>query len=120
MKIGDLSRRTGVSVRMLRYYEAQGLLQPGRTDSGYRDYGADALATVRQIKGLGAAGMTLATIRQFLPCTLAQRGAFEPCDELKAALRQQIDLVDQRMAQLADSRDILSGLLAQMERQTPA
>ena len=32
MKIGELSRRTGVSVRMLRYYEGEGLLAPQRTD----------------------------------------------------------------------------------------
>ena len=68
MKIGELSRRTGVSVRMLRYYEAEGLLAPQRTDSGYRDYGPAEEETVRRIKMLGAAGMTLETIQQLLPC----------------------------------------------------
>ena len=63
MKIGELSRRTGVSVRMLRYYEAEGLLAPPRTDSGYRDYGPAEEETVRRIKMLGAAGMTLETIQ---------------------------------------------------------
>ena len=38
MQIGELSARTGASVRMLRYYEEQGLLEPRRTGSGYRDY----------------------------------------------------------------------------------
>lgn len=38
MLIGELSRRTGVSARSLRYYEAQGLLSAGRGANGYRDY----------------------------------------------------------------------------------
>ena len=63
MKIGELSRRTGVSVRMLRYYEGEGLLAPQRTESGYRDYGPAEEQTVRRIKLLGAAGMTLETIQ---------------------------------------------------------
>ena len=62
MKIGELSRRTGVSVRMLRYYEGEGLLAPQRTASGYRDYGPAEEKTVRRIKMLGAGGMTLETI----------------------------------------------------------
>jgi len=43
MRIGELSARTGVSVRMLRHYEKEGLLHPSRLASGYRAYtSADA------------------------------------------------------------------------------
>ncbi|WP_433252810.1 MerR family DNA-binding transcriptional regulator [Actinomadura nitritigenes] len=35
MKIGDLSRETGVAVRLLRYYESQGLLTSERTEGGH-------------------------------------------------------------------------------------
>lgn len=38
MRIGELARRTGVSVRALRYYEEQGLLVPARAANGYREY----------------------------------------------------------------------------------
>ena len=48
---------------MLRYYEGEGLLAPLRTGSGYRDYGPAEEETVRRIKLLGAAGMTLETIQ---------------------------------------------------------
>lgn len=111
MKIGDLSRRTGVSVRMLRYYEAEGLLAPNRTDAGYRDHGPSDEETVDQIRTLGAAGMTLAVIRDFLPCALAARGEFEPCDELRDRVKQQIGEVDERMAKLSRSRTTLSTIL---------
>ena len=73
MKIGELSRRTGVSVRMLRYYEGEGLLAPLRTNSGYRDYGLAEEETVRRIKMLGGAGMTLETIKRLLPCASTSR-----------------------------------------------
>src|SRR3712207_678970 len=104
MKIGELSRRTGVSVRMLRYYEAEGLLAPGRTQAGYREYSPSDVDTVGRIRLLGNAGMTLAAIRDFLPCSLDRRHAFEPCDELKSRLRTQIDSIDEQSQRLSESR----------------
>ena len=62
MKIGELSKRTGVSIRMLRYYEAESLLKPERTESGYRDYDMAEVRTVERIKLLGAGGMTMVVV----------------------------------------------------------
>jgi DNA-binding transcriptional MerR regulator len=45
MLIGELSRRTGVGAHLLRYYEAQGLLEPGRGANGYREYTNDVILT---------------------------------------------------------------------------
>ncbi|GLH78564.1 MerR family transcriptional regulator [Bradyrhizobium sp. SSBR45G] len=112
MKIGELSRRTGVSVRMLRYYEGQGLLAPRRTGSGYRDYGPAEEETVRRIRLLGAAGMTLETIQQLLPCVKSDQPAFTPCDDLRRILAQQVGLIDQRIETLSQSRTILAGFLS--------
>jgi DNA-binding transcriptional MerR regulator len=52
MKIGELSRETYVSVRLLRYYEAQGLLTSRRSEGGHRHYGSDAPVTVARIRTL--------------------------------------------------------------------
>ncbi|MFM2482356.1 MerR family DNA-binding transcriptional regulator [Celerinatantimonas sp. YJH-8] len=41
MKISELSRKTNVSIRMIRYYEKKELLQPTRTSSGYRCFNKD-------------------------------------------------------------------------------
>jgi hypothetical protein len=60
MRIGELSRRTGVPTRMLRYYEEQDLLHPERAANGYRRYSAAAVHRVQQIRGLLDAGLTMA------------------------------------------------------------
>ena len=112
MKIGELSRRTGVSVRMLRYYEGEGLLAPQRTLSGYRDYGPADEEAVCRIKVLGSAGMTLETIKQLLPCVRNTRPDFRPCDNLRRVLAQQVGLIDQRIEALSQSRTILAGFIS--------
>jgi len=112
MRIGELSRRTGVSVRMLRYYEGEGLLAPPRTEAGYRDYGPAEQETVLRIRMLGAAGMTLETIQQLLPCVTNNNPDFRPCNELRKILAQQVGLIDERIEMLSQSRTILAGFLS--------
>ena len=68
MRIGDLAARTEVPVRLLRYYGDQGLLSPGRSANGYRDYEPDDVPRVLQIRGLIDAGVPTAIIREILPC----------------------------------------------------
>lgn len=120
MRIGELSKRTGVSIRMLRYYEAEGLLSPHRTEAGYRDYGPVDEETVLQIRTLGTAGMTLSMIRDFLPCALEARGEYEPCDELLTRLQQQIADVDTRIEKLTQSRATLSNIFAKLSSARPS
>ncbi|MGO4714729.1 MerR family transcriptional regulator [Bradyrhizobium sp. 2TAF24] len=111
MKIGELSRRTGVSVRMLRYYETEGLLAPARTGAGYRDYDAAAEVTVRRIRLLGEAGLKLDAIRQLLPCLLSDKPEFTPCATLRAGLAREVRELDERIGALTRSRRMLAGFL---------
>lgn len=67
MLIGDAARYTGVSVRMLRHYDAVGLVRPtGRTIGGYRDYSDDDVRTILQVKTLRSLGLTLKQIGRIL------------------------------------------------------
>lgn len=67
MLIGDAARYTGVSVRMLRHYDAVGLVRPtGRTTGGYRDYSDDDVRTILQVKTLRSLGLTLKQIGRIL------------------------------------------------------
>ncbi|MGN0762714.1 MAG: helix-turn-helix domain-containing protein, partial [Aristaeellaceae bacterium] len=70
LKIGDFSKLSRVSIRMLRHYDEIGLLKPARIDpeSGYRYYGAEQLPIAGRISALKDMGFTLAAIREILPC----------------------------------------------------
>ena len=69
LKIGDFSKLSRVSIRMLRYYDEIGLLKPVETDrfTDYRYYSEAQLPTVCRIKALRDMGLGLADIRAILP-----------------------------------------------------
>src|SRR5690349_12301555 len=65
--VGELAKRTGVSVRTLHHYEAVGLLSPdGRTEAGYRLYGDAAALRLQQIRSLRQLGLGLDQIADLL------------------------------------------------------
>jgi DNA-binding transcriptional MerR regulator len=112
MRIGELARRTGVSERALRYYEAQGLLTPERRPSGYRVYGEADVAAVRRIRILLAAGLNTAQIREILPCIIDEDGWLTPdCPELVDALRQQRSRLDEAIGELETTRANLDTII---------
>ncbi|WP_194818392.1 MerR family transcriptional regulator [Nocardia sp. XZ_19_385] len=112
MRIGDLSTRTGVSVRMLRYYEEQGLLQPARLPSGYREYCDDDVHTVRNIRTLLAAGLNTQTIAAVLPCMVDADGTLAPaCPDLLPGLQRERDRIDQAVADLLAARAALDTIM---------
>ena len=68
MRIGELAAAAGVSVRVLRHYETQGLIQSRRSANGYREYPKGAIETVRQVRLLLDCGFSTRQIYGFLPC----------------------------------------------------
>jgi DNA-binding transcriptional MerR regulator len=116
MLIGELSRRTGVNPHQLRYYEAQGLLEPDRGGNGYRDYGDDAVLTVGQIRKLLDAGLSTQEIGFMLPCTTGTEPELVPCAEVLDMLRARLADLDDHIDTLTRSRRALAGYLAATER----
>ncbi len=98
MKIGELSRRTGVSVRALRYYEEKGALRPERTSSGYRIFRDAAVQTVEHIQTLLAAGLRMDLITEIVSCVSGERLLLEDCRERllheRRRLTSNIDQID--------------------------
>ncbi|MFF8999702.1 MerR family transcriptional regulator [Streptomyces achromogenes] len=68
IRIGEVARGAGVSVRAVRYYEQQGLLVAERSPSGQRLYRQDAVTLVRFFQQMFAAGLTSRRITELLPC----------------------------------------------------
>ncbi|ADB35513.1 transcriptional regulator, MerR family [Kribbella flavida DSM 17836] len=87
--IGELARRTGLSVKTIRFYSDRGVVPPtGRTSAGYRQYDAEALARLELIRTLRDLGLPLATIQQVLQRehSLAEVAAAE-ADALEVQIR---------------------------------
>jgi DNA-binding transcriptional MerR regulator len=107
MLIGELARRSSVSTRLLRYYEAQGLLTSVRLANGYRDYADDAPMIVAQIRGLLAAGLSTEVIRELLPCAAGKQPRLTSCPDLVGILRETLQDIDERMEVLDRNRQAL-------------
>ena len=65
MKIGEFSKRTGLPVSTLHFYERKGLIAPERSASGHREYDENDLAWIAFIERLKETGMPLAQIRRY-------------------------------------------------------
>ncbi|MEU4420547.1 MerR family transcriptional regulator [Actinoplanes sp. NPDC024001] len=112
MRIGELSRRTGVSERLLRYYEEQGLLLPSRLPSGYRVYAESDVETVRRIRFLLAAGLSTGVIASVLPCVAADGSTLAPtCPRLRADLTAEWRRITATIGELEESRRLLEAVL---------
>ena len=67
LTIGQVAGQAGVGVETVRFYERQGLLEvPPRRQSGYREYGEDAVARLRFIRRAKQLGFTLKEIKELL------------------------------------------------------
>lgn len=96
-KVGELARRTGLSVRTLRYYDEIGLLSPSRrTESGHRLYAADDVVRLQQIRSLRTLGFGLEEIRNCLrrPSFSARRVVELHLSRLEERIRAQQRLRD--------------------------
>ncbi|WP_370616592.1 MerR family transcriptional regulator [Mumia sp. Pv 4-285] len=116
MLIGELSRRTGVNTHQLRYYEAQGLLEADRGVNGYREFGANAVLRVRQIRHLLGAGLSSDDIAYLLPCATGEAPELVGCPELLSAMRSRLERLDGEITRLGRSREALLDYIETAER----
>jgi DNA-binding transcriptional MerR regulator len=106
LKVGELARRSGLTVRTLHHYDSIGLLKPsGRSDAGYRLYNRDDVARLHQVQALRRFGMALADIGHFLA---------KPGTSLPDLIARQIDSLDQQIADAARLRTQLTALRGQL------
>lgn len=113
MRIGDLAERTGVAARMIRYYEAQGLLEPARGANGYRVYGDGDVGRVLRIRSHVAAGIPTRVVRILLE--MDSPAWTDACSQdFAAMLGDEVAALDDRIACLTLSRDSLRDYLAQV------
>ncbi|MER5281023.1 MerR family transcriptional regulator [Streptomyces sp. NPDC002809] len=113
MRIGEMVRRTGVSERLLRYYEEQGLLHPTRLASGYRVYSEVDIDTVRRIRSLLAAGLSTTIIARILPCVCIDGLTLTPvCSDTVTELQRERERITRAIVDLQASRSMLDTVIA--------
>ncbi|WP_137726044.1 MerR family transcriptional regulator [Prescottella subtropica] len=89
MLIGEVSRRSGVSSRMLRHYDTLGLVCPtGRTSGGYREYSADDVRRLFHVESLRALGLSLQEVGRAL-----DEPGFAPADLVGDLVRHTRDRI---------------------------
>jgi DNA-binding transcriptional MerR regulator len=99
LKVGELARRTGLTVRALHHYDDFGLLHPsGRSDAGYRLYNAADIERLHTIQALRHLGLSLDDIQK----AFAEHGKSLPdvIDRQLEALDQEIEKAKQLRSQL--------------------
>ena len=113
MRIGELSARTGVSIRSLRYYEQRGLLTSVRTTGAHRLYPDDAVDRVHMLRRLFDAGLSSETIAALLPCVDTPSGDITV--QTLEVMRRERERIDAQVSALLTTRDHLDALMAGAE-----
>ncbi|WCM24075.1 MerR family transcriptional regulator [Paraburkholderia bryophila] len=102
LKVGELAKRSGLTVRTLHHYDAIGLLRPSaRADNGYRLYDRHDVARLHQIQALRRFGLALAEIQTYLA---------RPETPLATIVERQIAMLDSQIQQAARLRERLADL----------
>jgi DNA-binding transcriptional MerR regulator len=107
IRIGEVARSAGVSVRAVRYYEEQGLLTAERSPSGQRLYRQDAVTLVRFFQQMYAAGLTSQRIAELLPCW---NSGHTDADQ-RAMLRAERDRIQAKIDDLQAALDRLDTVI---------
>ena len=115
MKIGALSKLTGLTASSIRFYESSGLIvSVRRQDNGYREYQAETVEFLHVIKCGQQLGFSLDEIKSMLP---VDRAAGWQSDTLVAGLRRKLLEVEGLQARLIQTRQQLVDLIQKLETQ---
>lgn len=109
MNIGQLARQAGVPIDTVRYYERQHLIpEPPRSASGYRQYGQDDVTRLHFISRAKTLGFTLEEVGELM----ALSGNYSSdMNEMKQKASRKLQIVEERLAELARMRNALLGLV---------
>ncbi len=117
LQIGELSRRSDLPIKTLRYYEEIGLIEAvNRTQGGFRLFSPSCLDRLSFIKEAKAIGLSLAEIGQIL--AIYDRGQ-PPCPLVEKTLTDKLREIDQRIASLIHLRHRLETLLHSRDQHSP-
>ena len=107
MKVNELSKRTGINLEPIRYYEKQGILpEPKRLANGYRSYNEESVAQLIFIKNCRRLGFSLEDIKQLNELKFHTANHYH-ADKL---VLKQLTLVEEKILQLQDIKAFLQSI----------
>ncbi len=117
-QIGEVSGRSGLPVKTIRYYTDIGLLNPQvrRSPSGYRLYECDVLNRLTFIRRTQALGLSLSEIRDVLE--IHDQGKL-PCGQVKEYLESKLAEIETQIRQLGLLRSEVKGILSGWKEPLP-
>ncbi|MFJ1974328.1 MerR family transcriptional regulator [Streptomyces sp. NPDC087903] len=101
MRIGELATRAGTTRDTIRFYERVGLVEGRRLPNGYRDFPPETVPWLHYVRTAQTLGFSLAEIARHGE---ELREAPDPADALSALFAEKIQVVDARIAELAELR----------------
>ncbi|MFD8692536.1 MerR family transcriptional regulator [Streptomyces sp. NPDC059651] len=105
MQIGELSKRTRIPIRMLRYYEERGLLRPERAPSGYRHYQEADVEQATLVSSLVRSGLPTRLILPLLQENQVDGDETGDGDDLVALFDAEFARLDSQVKCLSFSRN---------------
>ena len=109
LRIGEVSKRTGLPVKTIRFYCDQGLLQPsGRSDAGYRLFDQDNLAELTIIRALRSMDVSIPELSNILEM---RRSGVCNCSVLKGSIADKMASIEQQISELRAMQEELARLL---------
>ena len=116
MRVGELAKAVGKTVRAMHLYEELGLLEPrSRSDGGFRMYGPEAIDRIHWIVKLQAIGFTLAEIQGFVGDFQHADSGREATGRVRALFTEKQTQIREQIMQLQVIENDLSEALAYLD-----
>lgn len=97
MNIGDVSERSGLPAKTIRYYEDIGLVRPSRSENGYRDFGSQELHKLAFLGRARSLGFSIEECRTLLSLYEDRKRS---SSDVKAVAERHLERIDQKIVEL--------------------
>lgn len=111
MKIGELSKKTGVSRDTIRFYESRGMLNEVSRPfewNNYKDYGEQNVKRIKIVKYLQRFSFTLKECKELLDQKDANP---DQCVDRSAAFKKKLRIIEKQIKELQETKDALIELV---------
>ena len=116
MLIKELSRRTGASVRSIRYYDTKGIINSRRLENGYRDYDDTAVGRIKTIQLYLSLGLNTDNIAQIIECPTSMQNDRPLCKAAYELYKTKLSEVNKQLELLQTVQLRLQERMSEFDR----